>query len=388
MDWMVGDFFDVFTAQFSGKSWYLNRKEFPAGYFAAEYLNDWKLLLKEIAALVETFDTEFTAFLCARNSLAVALAQQEMDKLWHKISMLPVYRELNPSGKARPLMHYLLEHEEETDTLLDENSPNYSLMHSWQHKLRDLYWEIPRIHDNLLSIYEQYFNKQPERSASGYAKLFANYQERIFNAQRYMAEAYYSCDYDDEMTEKERLRHKEDDEREFKVLSAFDNIPANITFRAINDPKHKGEAILVEEMDFTSLWDFLRLDLLRGLAAGHIPRLCANCNRYFLLECGYDIKYCDRIDSNDRRKRPCRVVGPMKAEALKKLRRKAGAPKIQVGVSNEYTKAYNRLKKRHSRGKMSYEEWIEQTNYLRDLRDKAARREIGITKFCKLCEKI
>ena len=144
--------------------------------------------------------------------------------------------------------------------------------------------------------------------------------------------------------------------------------------------------LLAEEIQFTDLVGFLKLDFMRGLQAGHIPRCCANCGRFFLLTKGYDIIYCSRPDPQDRKRRPCRVTGPQKK--MKAKQKKRGAPKLPDGLRQEYTRAYNRLKKRHSRGTLTDAEWYVQTEKLAKLRDRAARGGMSIEVFCKECEKI
>ena len=54
------------------------------------------------------------------------------------------------------------------------------------------------------------------------------------------------------------------------------------------DPVHPEKYILAERVVFSSLADFLHMDLFRGLMHGNVPRRCHNCRKFFLLQNGYD----------------------------------------------------------------------------------------------------
>ena len=97
-----------------------------------------------------------------------------------------------------------------------------------------------------------------------------------------------------------------------------------------------------------SLTDFLRTEFYRGLAVGNAPRRCHNCGKYFLLTAGYNTCYCNNIAPSET-ERTCRKVGAHRKEA----QGKANRTPAQV----EYDRAYNRLKQRKNRKKISVEEW-------------------------------
>ena len=141
----------------------------------------------------------------------------------------------------------------------------------------------------------------------------------------------------------------------------------------------KDEIFIAEKATFNSLTDFLRTEFYRGLAVGNAPRRCHNCGKYFLLTAGYNTCYCNNIAPGET-ERTCRKVGAHRKEA----QGKANRTPAQV----EYDRAYNRLKKRHSRGTLTDAEWYVQTEKLAKLRDRAARGGMSIEVFCEECAKV
>lgn len=103
-----------------------------------------------------------------------------------------------------------------------------------------------------------------------------------------------------------------------------------------------------EKATFNCLADFLWTEFYRGLAVGNAPCRCHNCGRYFLLTAEYNTCHCNNI-APDETGRTCRKVGAHRKEA----RGKANRSPAQV----EYDRAYNRLKQRKNRGKISVDEW-------------------------------
>ena len=81
---------------------------------------------------------------------------------------------------------------------------------------------------------------------------------------------------------------------------------------------------------------------------GNAPRRCHNCGKYFLLTAGYNTCYCNNIAPGET-ERTCRKVGAHRKEAQGKTNR--------TPAQVEYDRAYNRLKQRKNRKKISVEEW-------------------------------
>ena len=76
---------------------------------------------------------------------------------------------------------------------------------------------------------------------------------------------------------------------------------------------------LVRRMTYVSLVGLLRSDLFEGLAAGHAPRRCAVCGRWFLTLDARHTKYCGGFAPGDVRGRTCRQVGAMRGREQREL---------------------------------------------------------------------
>lgn len=125
-------------------------------------------------------------------------------------------------------------------------------------------------------------------------------------------------------------------------------IPMEVDFVPMMHPTEKDKVFIAEKATFNSLVAFLQVEFYRGLAKGNAPRRCHNCGRYFLLTSGYNICYCNNIAPGETA-RTCRKVGAHRKEAQGKTN--------HTPAQKEYGKAYNRLKARKQRGKISEDEW-------------------------------
>lgn len=139
--------------------------------------------------------------------------------------------------------------------------------------------------------------------------------------------------------------------------------PVMTEYVTMPDPVQPEKYILAERVVFSSLADFLHMDLFRGLMHGNVPRRCHNCRKFFLLQKGYDVRYCTRIAPGET-KRTCRQVGAHNKQAD----RDSKTP-VQV----EYENTYNRLKKRKARGKISTDEWNALVARAQEIREQAQR---------------
>lgn len=125
--------------------------------------------------------------------------------------------------------------------------------------------------------------------------------------------------------------------------------------------------MIAEQMQFTNLVSFLYADLYRGLMHGNCPRRCQNCGKYFLLTAGYNTCYCNNIAPGETL-RTCRKVGAHRKAEREKA---SGTP-----AQREYRKAYDRLKMRKARHKISVDEWNEKVALAQELRDEAEQGEL------------
>lgn len=82
-----------------------------------------------------------------------------------------------------------------------------------------------------------------------------------------------------------------------------------LQYLPVKVPQKKNAVTLARRMYFGRLMDFLVTDLLEGIHAGHSPKQCEICHRYFLMKDGRHQKYCDGFAPNDPKGRTCRTVG-------------------------------------------------------------------------------
>ena len=147
-----------------------------------------------------------------------------------------------------------------------------------------------------------------------------------------------------------------------------ESFPVQVKFVPMKHPTEDDKVILAEQAEFTYLSHFLYTDFYRGLRMGNAPRRCHNCGWYFLLTEGYNTRYCNNIAPGET-ERTCRKVGAHRKEA----KERASATPAQ----KEYAKAYNRLKMRKQRGKISVDEWNVSVAKAQDLKAQAERGELS-----------
>lgn len=145
------------------------------------------------------------------------------------------------------------------------------------------------------------------------------------------------------------------------------SFPLEVDFVPMMHPTEEGRVFVAEKSTFNSLADFLRTEFYRGLALGNAPRQCHNCGRYFLLTAGYNTCYCNNVAPGEL-ERTCRKVGAHRKEALGKANR--------TPARKEYDRAYNRLKARKQRGKISVDEWNAAVAEAQELLDRSERGEL------------
>ena len=201
-----------------------------------------------------------------------------------------------------------------------------------------------------------------ERTPSAYANAWYAFQLRLHLED----DAAY-----DEATEYESevfLRYREWYQEEVRRRYLQTGFQISVSYKTIPHPKKEGESVLAEEVFCEDLETFLTLDLIRGFMAGHIPRRCDHCGRFFLLDSGYDIRYCEN-EAPDVPGKTCSQVGAH----IKERRRSKDDP-----IIGEYKRAYNRLKTRKNRGQLSPDDWNRQVAEIQELKDTALRGTITL----------
>lgn len=121
----------------------------------------------------------------------------------------------------------------------------------------------------------------------------------------------------------------------------------------------EGASVMVERYTFSSLRDFLYVELGRAIFHGNAPRQCRLCGRWFLHEQGDRAIYCERIAPGEETK-TCREVGA----------RAVFENKLQSEETWKlYKRAYKKYYARVMKGNMSREDfnaWVERAAAKRD----------------------
>ena len=347
---MNSDFFDGFAAMFSKDEVIVVGKHFPLGSFTVEFLNFDSGVLRKIDKLASALRETMTIFLSARDAGSAAEAQQILDELWACLLQLPVYKLFAQSSNLHHnLINYLREHPEETDDMIMPGTERNRTYVKWLQRLERFAASIETFARNTDFFAEWYLSDISERTPAAYASAFGRYQRDARNV------------FEMELT----------DAKETGSIEPVEHVeiefPTRISFVSVRDSADESKLILAEKMVFDELSAFLYTDLYRGMITGHIPRKCDNCRRYFLLDSGYDIRYCTKKAPNENGK-TCRQVG-----AHRKEKEKIGSNFVR----GEYAKVYNRLKQRKNRGSISVDEWNAAVSQALKLRDKGLRGKIG-----------
>lgn len=120
-----------------------------------------------------------------------------------------------------------------------------------------------------------------------------------------------------------------------------------------------GAVTLVERYTFSSLRDFLYVELGKAILKGNAPRQCQLCGRWFLHERGSKTRYCERI-APEETERTCREAGA----------RTVFEKKIQSEDTWKlYKRAYKKYYARYMKGNMSesdFKVWVTQAALARD----------------------
>lgn len=254
------------------------------------------------------------------------------------------------------------------DMMLTEGTEEHQTLMEWLQRLEDLPHAVERFRRHTLQMLEEYFSKLTERTASAYASAVGAY--RLSAA---MAEQVMTDELSDLSGEAFR-RQRENFRAEYEYRTFPLSFPICVSYQSIPHPKKVGERILAEHADFRDWETFLSLDLFRGIAAGHIPRRCQHCGRFFLLDSGYDIQYCENPAPGEPGK-TCRQVG-----AHRKEKRLNGTDEIR----KQYKTVYNRLKARKQRGTLSVAAWNDLVAEAQELKKLA---EDGKIKMAELIDR-
>lgn len=312
--------YDQFTVFFYGDHVFVGGKEYPIGQCCVDVMNLDEAVLDKIARRVKVCISAAVDLLTKKTDSAAAFAQEKLNAVWDIIFTLPVYRDLKMDREVNyHTFQRLMADPEKWAQVQDPNSEGRMMY-------QGMLVELARFADRLLNfrgqisgMAERYFKPLEQRNSGAYAEAYA--------------------DFCGQMISVGALLFNEDFEQSF---------PMEVSFVPMMHPTEEGKIFIAEKATFSSLTDFLRTEFYRGLAIGNAPRRCHNCGRYFLLTAGYNTCYCNSIAPGET-ERTCRKVGAHRKEAQGKENR--------TPAQKEYDRAYNRLKTRKQRGKISTDEW-------------------------------
>lgn len=353
---LMRDPMDGFAAAFAGGYVALEENSYPVGKFAVDAMNLTEKELRTIRENAFQHHGRISACLEERRRKELLTALDGVRTLTRQI---PVYRELGDLAFVRGGIS-----DSEMDALFQPGAYREG-SERWLARLSELPRALERFQRCAVSYTDEYLFHLTERTPSVYANAWSAFQLRL------RLEDDVACSEATEYEGEEFLRYRERYQEEARRRYLQTSFDIGVSYKTIPHPKREGESVLAEEVFCEELETFLTLDLIRGFMAGHIPRRCDHCGRFFLLDSGYDIRYCGN-EAPDVPGKTCSQVG-----AHSKERRKSKEDPI-IG---EYKRVYNRLKTRKNRGQLSPDDWNRQVAKVQELKEAAQRGEITLTKL-------
>lgn len=312
--------YDQFTVFFYGDKVFVGGREYPIGQCCVDILNLGEAVLDEIDRRVRDLIPVAKDLLTGKTDSAAALAQERLNAVWELIFALPVYRDLKMNEPCNyHTFQRLMADKEKWAQVQDVTSAGYA---KYQGMLMELicFAEGLRGFRQLVDMMAgKCLEPLKRRNSSAYAEAYSYFYMQMLS----VGVQVFGADFEQ-------------------------GIPMEVSFVPMMHPTEEGKIFIAEKATFNSLIDFLQTEFYRGLANGNAPRRCHNCGRYFLLTSGYNICYCNNIAPSETA-RTCRKVGAHRKETQGKAN--------HTPAQKEYGKAYNRLKARKQRGKISKSEW-------------------------------
>ena len=358
---LSADPIDGFFALFGEGSVILDKKSLPLGASTVEVLNlNDHGDLSALDNAVRKLEPELHMLLSGPDAMSAALAHAALDEFWSILRRYPVYRHLEHQSET--LSYSVRANPALLEAMLTPGTEDNASMKDWFHHLHDLSKSFRRFQNHAVALLERAFTDLPERSASAYARQINGYYLMLNLESQVMAEEIDELEGEEfRCTRAEILQ--EMDRRNFP-----ESFQIRVSYRSVPHPKKEGKYLLAEQVMFQDVETFLSLDLLRGLAAGHLPRRCENCGKWFLLTSGFDTRYCEN-PAPDEPTKTCRQVG-----AHRKEKRLNGTLEIR----KQYQRVCNRLKGQKHRGTLSADEWNQLMRQAQDLRDDANTGKIKL----------
>ena len=356
---LTHDPLDGFSVLFGDSYVSLGGKNYSTGKFVADVLN---LTDSDIDAIRQSAVRD-------RNRIGKCVADGDRDGLIDALGQvtylaeqIPVFRELVTADAPWDNTST-----RELAAVFEETSEEHSALIEGLRKLETLPNVIVHFRDRVTELADDHLARLKVRTPSAYAATWRDYQLR-FSLE---SQAVYDelSDLEGDALQRKRKWQREEVER-CSLPSCF---AIHTTYEAVPHPKKAGEYILAERVQCDDLETFLMLDLLRGFMVGHIPRRCDHCGKFFLLDSGYDIRYCEN-EAPDAPGKTCSQVGAHSKER----RRSKNDPIIA-----EYKRVYNRLKTRKNRGQLSPDEWNRLVAEIQELKEAAQKGNMMLLELKK-----
>ena len=356
---------DGFKALFGDGTVVFPKRSLPLGACVVDFMNLDPADLDRLGDAADTLLSEMNAYLCGDpDATQAALTSQALKAFFSLLYRLPVYRELE---QDIPRLSVFRQHPHLWERTVTAGTEEYTETQRWMKNARELRDSVYWFQQRTEALLDRAFAGITERSASAYAERLGRYYAHVTAEidaldDRLEYELAEGGDYDRLRSEFER-----DIDRGFIPMY----FPIRVRYRTVPHPGKEGAFLLAEEVLFPDLATFLSLDLLRGFATGHLPRRCEHCGRWFLLENGYDTRYCENPAPEEPDK-TCRQIG-----AHRKETRLNGTDEIRA----EYKRVTNRLKGRKFRGSLTAEEWNNWMRIVQDLRDDTIAGRIKLSEL-------
>ena len=336
----MAESFDRFSVLFTLESVYVSGKDFPLGQLTTDILNLDDAVLTEIDRRTSAFMSAAAAIFTEKTDSAARSAQEKLNAVWDLVFELPLYRDLEMDlDTARNLFPLLFSDQDKRDEALDVDSEGHAMLENFLNGLEYFPESLRNLRGQITGMLALYFEPLKRRGAEAYAEAYAQYFTDVDAAGRVI----------------------------FDMPPFEQSFPVEIKFVPTAHATENGRVVLAEKTVFSYFSHFLYTDFYRGLMAGNAPRRCHNCGRYFLLTAGYNTCYCGNIAPGEA-ERTCRKVGAHRKESRD---RSSATPE-----QKEYNRAYNRLKMRKNRKKISVEEWNAAVAEAQKLKASAERGEL------------
>ena len=371
--WLENEYDTLFTefyVDFGAKESVIGRTHRPLGYYAAEALGIDRDAYWKLNHLFRTFEDRFQVYLSAWTSSASGAAQQALAEYWKQISALPGYREWLEDARTEdpdllevPSSFLSCYEDPELRTqLITEGTAEQARMKRWLASLERISEDLRQFQKNVDFMLREQFSDNTKRSPAAYAEGLRLFQMILDDAV-------------DKAQEEAEERGEALTEMDLELMPVNPNticFASDVRISLLPNP-HDSKDAFVTRVCFPSWKDFIYMDLYRGMAAGNLPFICENCHHYFLVRGCYKTVFCERIAPGETKK-TCRQVGGHVKERMK----------IDTDYARrEYTRAYNRIKMRRYRGRMTEEEFAKEYDRLNELKDDMIDCAISAEDFVK-----